>query len=144
MATITTNTFLDNETRTAGEAWTMNGGVLTIRTDTRWDANAPAGMTGVLGATTVSATLGGGVLIDSRNVRWMPFDSGTGNVPAIGTNITQTGVTSSYLLGVYADYTSAPSSVGSAMPTTGYLKFREVDGAFEVGALTGIGASATA
>lgn len=36
MATITTDTFLDGGTaRTTGEAWTMNGGVLTIRTDTR-------------------------------------------------------------------------------------------------------------
>ena len=35
MATITADTFLDVGTaRTAGEAWTMNGGVLTVRTDT--------------------------------------------------------------------------------------------------------------
>ncbi len=145
MATITTNTFLDGGTaRTAGEAWTMNGGVLTIRTDTRWHANSPASMTGSIGATTTSATLGGGVLIDSTAVRWMPYNTGSGTVPAIGTTVTQGGV-SGYLLGVWADYTSAPTAVGAAMPATGYLKFREVTGGtFSAGALTGVGASATA
>jgi len=145
MATITTDTFLDGGTaRTAGETWTMNGGVLTIRTDTRWHANAPAGMLGSIGATTVSATLGGGLLIDSSAVRWMPYDTGSGNVPAIGTAITQGGV-SGYLLGVWQNYTSAPTAVGAAMPASGYIKFREVTGgAYAVGALTGIGANATA
>ncbi len=145
MATITSDTFLDGGTaRTAGETWTMNGGVLTIRTDTRWHANAPAAMTGSIGATTISATLGGGVLIDSTAVRWMPYDTGAGNVPAIGTTVTQGGV-SGYLLGVWSSYTSAPTAVGAAMPTTGYLKFREVTGGtFAAGALVGIGASATA
>lgn len=145
MATITVNTFLDEGTaRTAGEAFTMNGGILTIRTDTRVHADAPASMTGSLGLTTTSATLGGGVLIDSTAVRWMPYDTGSGTVPAIGTLITQGGV-SGYLLGVWASYTSAPTAVAAAMPVTGYLKFREVTGgAYAVGALTGIGASATA
>lgn len=121
----------------------MNGGVLTIRTDTRWHANAPAGMLGSIGATTISATLGGGVLIDARNVRWMAYDSGAGVVPAIGTTITQGGV-SGYLLGVWSSLSSAPTAVGAAMPATGFLKFREVTGgSFAVGALTGITANAT-
>lgn len=143
MATITTNTFLDvGGARTAGESWTMNGAVLTIRTDTRWHANAPAAMVGSLGATSISPTLGGGLLIDGRNVRVLPFNTGTGNVPAIGTTITQ-GVASGVLLGVWANWTSAPTAVGAAMPSTGFIKFREVTGAFAAGALTGIGASAT-
>jgi hypothetical protein len=144
VATITTDTFLDGGTaRTAGEAWTCNGGKLTVRTDTRWHANAPASMTGTLAAVTVSAILGGGVLYDGRDVRWMPYDTGTGNVPAIGTTITQGGV-SAYLLGVWANYTSAPTAVGAAMPASGFIKFREVAGGpFATGALTGIGASAT-
>jgi len=145
MATITVNTFLDDGTaRTSGETWTMNGGILTIRTDTRWHVGSPAAMTGTLGAMTVSATLGGGVLVDSRSVRWMPYNTGAGVVPAIGTTITQGGV-SGYLLGVWASYTAAPSAVGGAMPASGYLKFREVTGgAFVVGALAGISANATA
>lgn len=143
MATITTNTFLDSGTaRTAGEVWTMNGGVLTVRTDTRWHSNSPASMTGSLGSSTISATLGGGLLLDGRNVRCLAFNSGGGIVPAIGTTITQGGV-SGYLLGVYADWQSAPTTVGAAMPTTGFIKFREVTGgSFSAGALTGITANA--
>lgn len=144
MATITTDTYLDGGTaRTAGEAWTCNGGILTVRTDTRWHANAPASMTGSLGSITVSSSLGGGFMIDARNVRWLAYDTGTGNVPAIGTTVSQGGV-SGYLLGVWANYTSAPTAVGAAMPATGFIKFREVTGgSFAAGALTGIGASAT-
>jgi len=143
MATITSNTFLDGGVaRTAGETWTINGGILTVRTDTRWHADAPASMTGVLGSCTISSTLGGGILYDARNVRWLAYDTGTGTVPAIGTNLTQGGVTSSYLLGVWASVNSAPTAVGAAMPASGFLKFREVDGAFAAGAITGIGANA--
>jgi len=143
MATITTPTFLDGGVaRTAGEAWTMNGGVLTIRSDTRWHANAPAGMLGAIGATTISATLGGGVLLDGRNVRWLAYTGGGGVVPAIGTLVTQGGV-SGYLLGVWASTTSAPTAVGAAMPPSGFLKFREVSGGpYAAGALTGITATA--
>lgn len=143
MATITSNTFLDGDiNRTAGETWTLNGGILTIRTDTRWHANAPASMTGSLGAIAISATLGGGVLLDGTSVREVQYDNGSGNVPAIGTNITQAGVSESYLLGVYANLTSAPTPVGDPMPTSGFIKFREVTGSFTAGALSGIGANA--
>lgn len=144
MATITTDTFLDGGTaRTAGEAWTCNGGKLTVRTDTRWHANAPASMTGSLGSISVSSTLGGGVLFDARSVRWLAYNSGTGNVPAIGTTVSQGGV-SGYLLGVWANLTSAPTAVGAAMPATGFIKFREVTGGpFAAGALTGVSATAT-
>jgi hypothetical protein len=143
MATITTDTYLDGGVaRTAGESWTINGGILTIRTDTRYHANAPASMLGSLGATTISATLGGGVLIDATDVREVQFDTGSGNVPAIGTAVSQGGV-SGYLLGVYASLSSAPSAVGGAMPASGFIKFREITGGnFAAGALTGIGANA--
>lgn len=141
MAIITTDTWLDDGTpRTAAETWSVSNGSLKIRTDTRWHIGAPAGMTGVFGQITAN---GGGFVVDGRNVRWLPFNSGSGTVPAIGTTITQGG-TSGYLLGVWQDYVSAPTAVGASMPTTGWIKFREVTGAFEAGALTGIGASATA
>lgn len=144
MATITTDTFLDGGVaRTAAEAWACNGGILTIRTDTRWHADAPAAMAGVLGSVTISSSLGGGLYIDGTKVRWMPYDSGTGNVPAIGATIIQGGV-SGYLLGVWSSTTSAPTAVGAAMPANGFIKFREVtNGPFSIGALSGIGASAT-
>lgn len=143
MATITTDEYLDSGTvRTANETWTMNGAVLTIRTDTRYHIGSPAGMTGSLGSCSISNTLGGGILIDGRNIRELWFDSGAGVVPAIGTTITQGGA-SGYLLGVYSSIDSAPMAVGAAMPTTGFMKFREVTGSFVAGALTGITANAT-
>lgn len=142
MATITTSVYLDSAARTAGEAMTIDGGTLTIRTDTRWHANSPASMTGALSSVTISATLGGEYILDATKVRWLEFNSGTGNVPSIGTSITQ-GAVSGVLLGVWASITSAPTAVAAAMPTSGFIKFREVTGGtFTAGALTNIGASA--
>lgn len=143
MATITVDTFLDvGAARTAGEIWTNNGARLTVRTDTRWHANAPAGMLGALGSVTVSSTLGGGVTLDGSKVRWMAFTGGSGTVPAIGTTITQGGV-SGYLLGVWASITAAPTAVAAAMPATGFIKLRETTGGlYAAGALTGITATA--
>lgn len=144
MATITTDTYLDDGTaRTAGEAWTLNGAKLTIRTDTRWHADAPASMTGSLGNVTISSSYGGAYILDGTHVRWLAYDTGSSTVPAIGTTISQGGV-SGYLLGVWASLTSAPTAVGASMPESGYIKFREVTGgAFTSGALSGISASAT-
>ena len=142
MATISTDQFLDGGTaRTAGEAFTVTtGATLTIRTDTRVHANAPAAMAGSVGAIALTE---GECFIDATAVRWMPYNTGTGNVPAIGASITQGGV-SGYLLGVWASEVSAPTALGDAMPTSGFIKFREVmGGTFAAGALTGIGASAT-
>lgn len=139
MATITTDTFLDGGTaRTAGEAWTCNGGRLTIRTDSRWHANSPASMTGSLGAVTISATLGGGYTIDGRNVRWLAITGGSGT-PAIGDTVSQ-GAVSGYFLGFWSSLTSAPSATIGA---TGFIKLREVTGGtFGAGALTFSGAGA--
>jgi hypothetical protein len=143
MATITSDTYLDEGTaRTAAEAWTLNGGILTIRTDTRWHVGAPAGMTGSIGNQSISATLGGGVIYDGTAVRVLSYTGGSGTAPAIGTTVSQGG-TSGYLLGVWSDNTSAPTAVGAAMPATGILKFREVSGSFAAGALTGISATAS-
>jgi len=139
MATITVDTYLDGGVaRTAGETWACNGGRLTIRTDTRWHANAPASMTGTLGSVTISATLGGGYTVDGRNVRWLAITGGSGTA-AIGTTVTQGGV-SGYFLGYWASLTSAPSTTIGA---TGFIKLREVTGgAFSAGALSGITATA--
>jgi hypothetical protein len=76
-------------------------------------------------------------------VRVVPFNTGSGTVPAIGTSISQGGV-SGPLLGVWANWQSEPLAAGAAMPATGYIKLRSVaGGAFAAGALTGITASAT-
>lgn len=144
MATITSATYLDDGTaRTAGETFTLNGGILTIRTDTRVHVGAPASNTGSLGAISNPTNYSAGVLLDGRDVREVWFNSGTGNVPAIGSSITQ-GAVSGYLLGVWANLNSLPTAVGTAMPTDGFIKFREVTGgSFAAGALTNIGATAT-
>jgi hypothetical protein len=93
MANISVDTFLDGGTaRTAGEVWTIqSGATLTIRTDTRWHIGSPASMTGSLGSVAMP-NLAGGYKVDGTKVRWMAFDTGTGNVPAIGTTITQGGI----------------------------------------------------
>jgi hypothetical protein len=141
MATITISQTLDSAARTAGETMTINSNaVLTVHTDTRIHANAPASMTGSIGSQTITE---GEIIWDGQNIRQVDFNSGSGNVPAIGTSVTQSGV-SGYLLGVWASKTVAPTAVGAAMPVSGFIKFREVTGgAFAAGALTGIGASAT-
>lgn len=140
MATITTLTYLDGGTaRTAGEAMTINGGKLIVRTDSRWHLNAPATMTGSLGGVTISATLGGSYEIDATKVRWMAINGGSGTC-AIGTTITQ-GAVSGYFLGYWASLTATPSTTIGA---TGFIKLREVTGgSFVAGALSGITANAT-
>lgn len=141
MATIAVDTYLDGGVaRTAGEAWTVNSGAkFTIRTDTRWHLNAPASMTGSLGSISCNE---GEVFIDATQVRWLAYTGGSGTVPAIGTSITQGGV-SGYLLGVWASSTSAPTAPAAAMPATGFIKFREVSGGlFAAGVLSGITATA--
>lgn len=144
MATITTAVYLEDAARTAGEAMTINGGSLTVRSDTRVHANAPASMTGSLGAVTISSTLGGSYILDGRDVRWLPYDGGTGNVPAIGTTITGgTSGANGYLLGVWSSLTAAPTAVGGAMPASGFIKLREADAAYvDNDVLSGIGATA--
>lgn len=145
MATITTDTYLDSGTaRTAGEAMAIGSGArFTIRTDTRVHTGAPASFTGSLGNPTFT-DIGGEVYIDATAVRWLAYDTGTGNVPAIGTSVVQ-GSVSGYLLGVWDTLAAAPTAVGAAMPANGFIKLREVtSGPYTTGALTNIGASATA
>lgn len=144
--TITTSQSLDQLSAPSGgdHTFNINGGSLTIDTDTRYNA-VFSGSTGTLGNITISSTLGGSVLIDGTKVRLIPFNSGTsGNVPAIGTSISQGGV-SATLLGVWATLASAPTTAGSAMPSSGFIKVKnKAGGNFAAGALTGIGASASA
>ena len=132
MAIISTNTYLDTLVRTAGEAHTLTTGArLTVRTDTR----TPALPLGSLGSLSVTE---GEFLIDATKVRWLQISGGSGTC-AIGTTITQGGV-SGYFLGYYASYTAAPSTTVGA---TGWIKLREVTGGnYTAGVLGGITASA--
>lgn len=144
MATYTVTTTVNADTLTSkagGDTYNINGGNLTFDQDSRYGVEQTTSTT--LGNITVSATLGGSVTFDGRLVRLIPYNTGTGNVPAAGTTISQ-GSASGKLLGVYSALNVAPTTAGSAMPASGYVKIRQWNSvAYAAGALTGIGASAT-
>jgi hypothetical protein len=145
--TVSTNSYWDSSafsSRTGNDTYTItSGATLTIDTDTRYCANANL-TTGNMGALTISPASGGTLYIDGRSVRLIPFTSGTGNVPAIGTTISQ-GSVSAYFLGVWSALNAAPTNPGSAMPASGFIKVKnKTGGDFSAGALSGIGATATA
>lgn len=126
---------------TATDTIAVNGGTLTIDEDTRYGVNTNAGA--ALGSITLSSTLGGTVEVDARAVRLIPYDTGTGNVPASNTVISQGGVTGK-LIGVWSAINVAPTASGAAMPAAGFIKVKQVaGGAYAAGALTGISANAT-
>lgn len=144
MATFTitaANTNIDTLSgKTGGDVYNVNGGVLVIDQDSRYGANQSASAS--LAGMTISATLGGTIDIDARAVRWIPYNSGTGNVPAGGTTISQGGTTGK-LICVASAINVAPTAAAAAMPASGWIKVKQVSGAYAAGALTGIGASAT-
>jgi hypothetical protein len=113
---------------TSGSTITVNGGALTINSDNAWAQNAA-----VLGSMTISATLGGSILIDGRDVWWAPYDAPTGNIPALGTagtpDVTRGGSPVAEFLGIWTGYGVNPSAAGGAIPATGYIKFRSVSSA---------------
>lgn len=135
MANVTVTTPLNHDDAAAaallnGDDYIINGGALTINSDVRWGQNAA-----FPGNLSISATLGGSVLIDGRDVWWMAYDAPTGNVPSLGTQGVQncTGGTSGAtgeFLGIFTALGVAPSAAGGAMPTTGFIKFRSKVGTF--------------
>jgi hypothetical protein len=148
MATFTVNSSVNFDdasfsTRAGNDTYNLNGATLTIDTDTRYCANSTAAK-GNLGTVTISATLGGKILLDGSKVKLIPYNTGSGNVPAIGTTITNSsGGYTGYLLGVYSALNVAPTAAGAAMPASGYIKVKNTTGAFTSGALSGIGATST-
>lgn len=118
-----------------------NGTTLLIDTDTYQCANHSTDF-GSVDNVTFSGT-GGKLKVDGTNVRVIPYNTGTGKVPAIGTTISQGGV-SATLLGVWSGWQAEPTAAAAAMPSSGYIKVKgKTGGDFAAGALTGIGASAT-
>jgi hypothetical protein len=140
--TITTAQNIDELTSKAGgDTYNINGGYLTVDQDTRVGLNQNTSAS--LGTVTLSATLGGTVEVNSTLVRLIPYNSGTGNVPAWNTSITQ-GSASGKLIGVYSALNVASTATGAAMPASGYIKIKQWNSvAYTSGALTNIGASAT-
>lgn len=144
MATFTITTTVNIDTlsvKAGGDTYNINGGTLNIDQDSRYGLNANT--SAILGNVTPSASLGGNVYIDATLVRLIPYDTGSGNVPADGTTISKGGA-SGKLIGVYDTLTSAPTAAGSPMPADGYIKIKQWNSvAFSAGALTGLTANAT-
>ena len=140
--TITTAVNIDSLMSKAGDdTYNVNGGALTIDQDSRYGVEQNTSAT--LGAVTLSATLGGSLTIDARYVRLIPYDTGSGVVPASGTTISQGGA-SGTLIGVWSAVNVAPTAAAAAMPASGFIKVKGWNQvAYAAGALTGIGANAT-
>jgi hypothetical protein len=144
--TITTTTNMTALTGRGGnDTYNVNGGNLTIDSDTRYGPNTTPS-TGPFGNITLSATQGGTMTISGQNVRLIPFSSGTGTVPASGTTISRSGVTAELLCVMTLRTGGSVVASGGAMPSTGWLKVRNVSvqGTFPIGAITGINCSSTA
>lgn len=141
--TITTPVNIDSlASKVGSDTYNINGGYLTVDQHTRYGTNQNTSAS--MGNITISATLGGTIEFNSTKVRTIAYDTGTGNVPALGTTISISGA-SGILLGVYSALNVAPTTAGSAMPASGYILIRQWnDVAYTTGALTGIGANATA
>ena len=144
MATYTITTPVNIDTLAAkvgSDIYNINGGYLTVDQHTRYgtNQNTSAGM----GNITMSASLGGTIEFNSTLVRLIPFNTGSGNVPALGTLITQNG-SSGKLLGVYSALNVAPTAAASAMPVSGFILIRQWNSvSYAAGVLVGIAATAT-
>lgn len=126
--TVSTTSNLDDSANLAlnnGETITItSGATLTINSDNRWSQQAA-----VVGVTTISD---GALLVDGTQVWWVPFDASSGNVPSLGTNgvadVTVGGVNRGEFLGIFTALGVAPSTAGTAMPSTGFVKLRRAIG----------------
>ncbi|HRY42277.1 MAG TPA: hypothetical protein P5153_17215 [Candidatus Krumholzibacteria bacterium] len=126
--TITTAQNIDELTGKAGtDTYNIDGGTLTIDQNSYFGQNGATGSLGVLGNITISASLGGTVEIDARYVRAIPYDGGSGNVPAYNTVISGGGA-SGKMIGVVATMQSTPTAVGVAMPATGFILVKQWNG----------------
>jgi hypothetical protein len=115
----------------AGKAGLANGEDITIDTnatlvinsDNRWSQQAA-----VIGNITTSATTGGTLTIDGTTVWWIPYDGGTGNVPALGTlgasDATGSVAGTGEFMGIFSAHGVAPTAAAAAVPATGFLKLR--------------------
>lgn len=128
--------------RATADVFNINGGYLRVDCDSRYGINGAAAAS--FGNIVPSATLGGSIEFNSTKVRLIPFNTGTGTVPAADTVISQGGA-SGKLIGVYSALNIAPTAAAAAMPASGYIKVRQWNGtSYAAGALTGISAAATA
>lgn len=146
--TFSTDLNLDDASKAGlanGEDITVNTeATLTINSDNRWSQQAA-----VIGNMTIDASTGGTITVDGTEVWWIPYDGGTGTVPALGTvdvdNVTGSVAGTGEFLGIFSAHGVAPTAAGVAVPATGFLKLRRKTADFvdnEVLTLTG-GATVT-
>lgn len=145
--TITTAQNIDELAgKTGGDVYNINGGTLTIDQHSRFglnNSNAGATTATSMGNITLSATLGGTINIDGRYVRMIPYNSGSGTLPALNSLVTQ-GSASGKLVCVYSSLTAAPVTTGT-IPASGWIMVKQWNGiAYAAGALTLSGITATA
>lgn len=122
--TVSTSSNFDDAANLAllnGENITINSdAILTINSDVRWGQNAAV-------PNNIDINQGK-LLIDARETWWIPYDGGTGTIPALGTqgtqNVTRSGTAIGEFLGIWTALGVAPSASGVATPATGYLKLR--------------------
>jgi hypothetical protein len=146
--TITTTQNIDELTgKTGGDVYNINGGNLTIDQHSRFglnNGNASATTATTMGNITLSATLGGTLNIDGRYIRMIPFNGGSGTIPALNSLVTQ-GSASGKLMSVYSSYTVAPLVNGGTMPATGWIMIKQWNSiSYTSGALTLSGVTANA
>lgn len=123
------------------DVYNISGPKLFVDSHSRYGVNQTTST--AIGTVMLSSTLGGQIEFNSTKVRLIAYDTGSGNVPALDTVISQGGA-SGKLLGVYSALNVAPTTAGSAMPATGFILIRQWNSVYySAGALTGIGASAT-
>lgn len=140
--TLTQNRNIDELTgKAGGDTYNTAGFTLTIDQDSRVGTNQTT--TSTLGPVTITASTGGAVNIDGTDIWMIPYSSGTGNVPAWNTVITQSGQDGSgKLIAVHSSLTAASTATGASMPASGYIRVKQKTGTYAAGALTGIGATA--
>ncbi len=140
--TLTGNTNIDALTsKGGGDTYNTAGFTLTIDQDSRVGLNQTT--TAVLGNVTITAATGGAVNIDGTDIWMIPYSSGSGNVPAWNTVITQSGQDGTgKLIAVHSSLTAASTATGASMPASGFIRIKQKSGTFAAGALTGIGATA--
>ncbi len=145
--TVTTVTNIDTLTaKTGGDVYNINGGELTVDQHSRFglnNANTSATAATSMGNITLSATLGGKIIFDARYVRMIPYNTGSGTLPALNSLVTQGGA-SGKLMCVYSSLTAAPV-VSGTIPASGWIMVKGWNSvAYAAGALTLSGITATA
>jgi len=132
----TTQNYTSLSGKGGGDTLNVNGGTLVIDCDTRYGVNATTS-TGVIGNVNLSSTLGGDMQILGTNI-WA-FRIGAlsaGVVPAVGSTITQGGVTAEFICVMSNHYGGTITTSGTLTAGT-WIKVRGMTGgAFTTGTAT--------